>query len=159
MKKMGDWKKVSQLIGNLSHEMEKAKETSLKRWALKAEGTAKKHMSMQDLNWQALKLKTIAAKQKRGESTATLIATSDYFQAITSWVQEGTAYAGVRKQVRNVDGEIIADIARVHEYGRIDGRIPARPLWQPTFKETLGWFSSSESTPIKIFEKSIQKYL
>ena len=159
IKKIGDWASVTAVVGNLAKEMEAARQVSLKRWALKAEAISKTHMSKQDLGWQPLAASTIAAKARKGDSSLILIATSDYFLAITSWVTDGVAYAGVRKQIRNSKGQVLADIARVHEFGRLDGSIKARPLWQPTFKEVLAWYKSSDSTPEKLFEKNIQKYL
>lgn len=156
--KIGDWNRVKLLIGNLSKEIEISRLLALKQFGLKAEGTAKSHLSMQDLPWVALAPKTIAAKVRRGESENTLIATSDYLQSITSYVHNGVSYAGVRKESINNEGDVIADIARVHEYGTKD--IPARPLWQPTFVETLKWFKkSSDSRPDVIFMKRIQKYM
>lgn len=157
MQKVGDWKKVEMLIGNLAKEMENARQVSLKRWALKAEALAKQHMSKQDLGWTALAPKTLAAKVRKKQSTLILIATSDYFQAITSWVKDNIAYAGVKKEAKNEDGDLVADIARIHEFGA--GNTPARPLWTPAFEETLAWYVTSDSTPTKIFAKNIQKYL
>lgn len=158
MRKVGDWAKVGAVIANLGMEMERARSLSLKRWGLKAEGLAKKHMSSQDLGWTALKAATISAKIRKGQSENILIATSDYFQAITSWADKERAYAGVKKQITNAEGEVIADIAAIHEFGYEAGGIPARPLWQPVYEETMKWFLASDSTPIRIFAKNIQKY-
>ena len=135
VKKVGDWTKVEKLIGNLAKEMLDAREKSLKLWGLKAEALAKTHMSTQDLGWKPLKPKTVARKARKGQSTNILIATSDYFQAISSWTIEGTVLVGVTKTEKNGDGDVIADIARIHEFG--GGNIPARPLWQPVFDETI----------------------
>lgn len=160
VRKTGDWGKVALLIGNLSKEMRHASVTSLRQFGLKAEGTAKKHMSNQDLGWAALKPATLAAKLRNGQSENILIATSSYFQSITSWVDEKdmTAYAGVKKLAKNSEGDVIADIAAVHEYGSQSGIIPARPLWHPTFGETVKWFLTSNSRPDIIFLRNIKKY-
>lgn len=157
MQKIGDWEKVGLMIANLGAEMKKARELSLKAWGLKAESFALKHMRDQDLSWQPLNPHYLASKIRKGYSENILIATSDYFQAINSWVEDDTAYAGVKKTVTNSDGDVIADIAAVHEFGA--GGIGARPLWQPVFKETMDWFMTSDKTPIRIFEKNIKKYL
>lgn len=161
MQKVGDWDKVGLLLANLAKEMEIARQLSLQRWGLKAEQIATKHISSQDLGWKPLDPKYLADKVRKGLSENILVATSDYFQAIQSWVDKktATAYAGVKKQVLNSEGEVIADIAAVHEFGSKSGKIPARPLWQPTFKETVDWFWKSDYTPEKIFIKNIRKYL
>ena len=157
IEKVGNWKNVQALISNLGGAMLKARDLSLKRFSLKVEANAKQHMSTQDL-WsdKPLKPATIAANIRKGESTEILIATADYFQAITSWSQQGIAFAGVRKQVKNSSGEVIADIAKAHEFGL--GNNPERKLWEPSFKETLAWFKTSDSTPVKLFAKEIEKF-
>lgn len=160
MKKIGEWNKVKNLIGNLAYEMKKAQIISLKQWSLKAEGIAKGHMSSQDLGWTDLQPSTLANKVRKGLSSNILIATSDYFQSITSWVDEGeyTAYAGVDKKARNAEGEVIADIAAAHEFGVDSINLPDRPLWRPTFAEVMKWYKQSDSRPDIIFVKNIKKY-
>lgn len=159
--KVGDWAKVHALCANLGKELEAARQLSLKRWGLKAEAIATKHMSSQDLNWKPLDPTYLASKIRKGLSEDILTATSDYFQAIQSWVdtKTGTSYAGVKKTVRDREDNLIADIAAVHEFGSKSGKIPPRPLWQPTYKETVAWFWKSNSTPERIFMKNIKRYL
>ena len=109
----------------------------MKRWGLKAERIAKLHISKQDLNWRALKPKYKASKIMAKLSQNILVATSSYFGSITSYVEDETAYAGVKKEAKNKEGDVLADIAKVHEYGSETMQIPARPLWKPTFEETI----------------------
>jgi len=160
IRRTGDWEKIAELVANMSQEIEKANETSLKRFGLKAEGTAKKHMSNQDLGWEALKPATLANKVRKGLSENVLIATSSYFQAITSWFDKENMAVniGVKKTAKDSDGNEIADIARVHEYGSLSGNIPARPLWKPTLDETIKWFKTSDSRPSAILRKNLKKY-
>lgn len=158
MSKIGDWNKVMRIAGALAHEMRESRKIALKRWGLKAEGLAKQHLSKQDLGWKELAPATLATKIRKGQSENILIATSDYFQAITSWATEAGAYAGVKKHVRYADGEYIADIARIHEFG-LDN-IPARPLWTPVMAETMEWYKSNpKNKPNEIFKERIKKYL
>jgi len=161
IKKIGQWEKVAYLVGHMGAEMKKAQLMSLKRFGLKAEGNAKSHMSKQDLGWTALKPATISAKIRKGYSENILIATSSYFQSITSWVDEAEmkTHVGVKKGAKGKDGEVLEDIAAVHEYGSRSGGIPARPLWRPVFAETLEWFKTSDSRPGIIFMNNIKKYL
>jgi hypothetical protein len=115
-------------------------------------------MSAQDLGWTPLKAKTVAQKLREGKSELILIATSSYFQSITSWVKEDTAYAGVRKGIKGKDGQQIDAVAAVHEYGSPTKNIPARPLWKPTFDETMKWHNS-HNMPEKLFYIAIRAKL
>ena len=96
LRKIGDWRKVERLIGAISKEMKASREIALKRIGLKLEGTAKLHMSNQDLGWVSLAPETMAAKLRKGYSNNVLVASSDYFQAITSFIPpgDGVVYAG-----------------------------------------------------------------
>lgn len=154
-RKVGDWDKVQGLVGNIGKEMIEARDTSLKRFGLKAEKIAVTHISLQDLHWQPLSPKYLAEKIREGYSENILVRTSTYFQSITSWVEKETAYAGVKRDVVDKDGQLVADIAKLHEYGSKSGAIPARPLWQPTFDEVLKWHKL-ENMPEKIFLKNIK---
>lgn len=153
--KIGKWEQVQMIARVLGKEMEVSQMLSLRRFGLKVEAIAVAHLSSQDLNWVPLKPATLAAKLRRGESEKILIATSSYFQSITSYVIGDTAYAGVKKGIRNSKGEIISDIAILLEYG--GGNIPARPLWQPTFKEVMLWHVSN-NTPESILVERMKKY-
>jgi len=139
MRKTGNWTGISRLMGTLPQTLEDARRLSLRRWSLKAEAVAKAHMSAQDLGWTALKSKTVAAKLKKGQSELILIATSSYFQSITSWATTDKALAGVKKGTVGKDGQIVDVVARTHEFGSSTKNIPARPLWKPTLDETMRW--------------------
>jgi len=156
-KKVGDWKRVERLIGRIDNEMRKAQMLSLKRFGLKAEAIAKTHISRQDLNWQELTPEYLEKKVREGKSENILVATSSYFQSITTYVLVDTVYSGVTRKAINKDGKIIADIAKVHEYGSKSGGIPARPLWKPTLQEVMLWHAKV-NTPEMYFMKAIKKY-
>lgn len=109
------------------------------------ERTVKRHLRNQDLGWKELSPAYSKRKRRTGAgkgggrrlSEKTLIATGTLLRSITSemtGINEGAV--GVLRSSRYTDGERIANIAAVHEYGSRDGRIPARPLWDPTAKET-----------------------
>lgn len=139
VRKTGNWSGISRLMGTLPQTLQDARRLSLRRWSLKAETVAKMHMSAQDLGWTALKSATIAAKLRAGKSELILIATSSYFQSITSWATDDTALAGVKKGTVGKDGQLVDKVARTHEFGYEEGGIPARPLWKPTLDETMRW--------------------
>ena len=159
LEKVGNWAQGVKAVEELGKKMLQAQEIALKRVGLYAEGQAKLHIRNQDLGWKPLQPKTIADKIRKGFSTNILVQTSSYFQAITSWVDKdkGVAYVGVKKQVRNKEtGELVADIAKVHEFGSKSGNIPARPLWQPVNREALEFMKKPENTPPAIFKKLMQ---
>jgi hypothetical protein len=158
MRKTGNWNGISRLISTMPDTLADARRLSLRRWSLKAEGVAKGHMSAQDLGWTALKAKTVAAKLKEGKSELILIATSSYFQSITSWSTDDTALAGVKKGTRGKDGQIIDVVAAVHEFGSPSKNIVARPLWQPTLEETMRWHNRVNK-PEFLFQIAARKQL
>lgn len=157
-RKIGEWERVGRLIKDLGPNIKKAQMRSLMRWGLKAEGIAKTHISAQDLDWIPLKPATISKKISAGYSENILVETSSYFQGITSFVDGDMAHAGVRRGVRNREGNVeLGMIAAVHEFGSDDGVIPARPLWQPTFAETMHWHML-KNQPIMHLAELLRKY-
>lgn len=77
------------------------------------------------------------ATKKRKKSSKALIDKGDLIRSIN--VQPlfgGQAYfVGVHKNSGMKNGEPIANIAEVHEFGTKDGRIPARPYLRPAFSQ------------------------
>lgn len=135
--RVGDWARVARIIRNLKTIIEQSRNVWLIRMAAKGEAIAVTHISAQDLGWTRLKASTIRAKIKKGQSENILVATSTYFQNITSWVQGESAYVGVKRGVQEADGTDVSKLAAWLEYGT--QHIPKRPLWQPTFKELNEW--------------------
>lgn len=156
VRRIGSWGLASAIIKRLSYDLQQSRDKSLRLISLYAEKTAITHLRDQDLNWKPLKPNTLKRKLKVGESEKTLIATSSYFQSITSWLQKDTALVGVKRNVRNKQGQVIANIARVHEFGSPLRRIPKRPLWKPTLKETIV-FANKEANPAKLYLEFIKK--
>jgi hypothetical protein len=149
-KKVGDWDKLRYLSVSLRQGLMTASNISVKRFGLIAEKIAKQHISSQDLPWAPLSQEYKAGKKKHGFSEKILVRTSTYFQSITAWSEGLSGYAGVKKGVREPDGEEVADIAKIHEYG--SSKHPARPLWQPTFEEAFNKWKASE-TPLHIYKR------
>ena len=159
IERTGDWEKTMNLVQHIQEEMVKAQQIALKRWGLFAERTAIMHISNQDLGWEPLKAGTVSAKVRAGYSENVLVRTSTYFQSITSYVKDDVSMAGVKKTATYKGGEEVANIAAVHEFGSDSANIPARPLWQPTFDETLKAIKTNKNfSPTEIFLKNIKKY-
>ena len=157
MRKIGNWAGVRALTNGLGREMTIARDQALKQIGLKAEGAAKTHISKQDLNWVPLKPSTIAANIRAKQSTKILIATSTYFQSITSWVTKQTALAGIKRTVKSKDGSLLANIAKIMEFGSKVRNIPARKLWTPVFKEVREWLRETR-LPERILKKRLSKF-
>jgi hypothetical protein len=142
------------VVMSIRPEMKKAQIKSLTRFGIKAEAIAVAHISNQDLGWKALTPKYLAQKVREGKSELTLVATASYFKAITSWVMSDTVYVGVKRTVRNPNGEEIANIAKILEYGTKDSA--ARPLWTPTLREAIAWHNLN-NTPEKHFMEAMRR--
>lgn len=148
--KFGDWNKAINLTSNMNTVIDRSIRTTLMQISARAEAMAVKFMSDQSLKWEPLSRKYLTQKQRKGLSTKILIATSTYFQSITSQTNGYTGFAGVLKQIRNKDGEEIADIAQVHEYGSIGRGIPPRRLWHVVYVEMRKFIKTS-----RIFETNV----
>lgn len=155
----GNWGSVSKVVKSLNANMNTARRMSLQHWALYAESTAKGHISFQDLPWAELSPDWLEHKVRHGLSEDIYVATSSYFQSITSYVdmKTFTAFAGVKRGVYEADGTEIVNIAELLEFGFLEypflvGGLPARPLWQPTFEETLLWWKEN-ATPEELFAR------
>lgn len=138
-KRFGNWSGVRNLASNLNSDILDENEKTLKQVALKAEGIAVKHLQKQDLKWRPLTPAYLSWKARNRLSTKILIATSTMFQSISTEIS-GTktlmkAFIGVSKKIKDEDGNVVADIAKIHEFGSLKRGMPARPLWLPTLKE------------------------
>lgn len=71
-------------------------------------------------------------KASHGYSTTTLLMSTDLMNAVKydrkNW-NEG--FVGVNRNAESKDGTKLSSLAAVHEYGRLDGSIPARPFIAP----------------------------
>lgn len=158
--RIGDWTRAGNLVNALRNEAIKSREIALKRMGLSAEKIAKQHISSQDLKWAPLNADYKAAKVRKGMSENILVATSSYFQQITSWTADGTVYVGVKKVARNKSGQELANIAAVHEYGSTTANIPARPLWRPTLSDLKAAIAKNQVfySPAHIFHERLRRF-
>lgn len=141
-KKVGDWTNARRVVNSLRYHVEAANIEALGRLALKAEGVAKEHISNQDLpafTEHPLSERHKAKKIRKGQSENILVADSTYFQSITSYTRGRAAYAGVPSNASNTEGKNLGKIAAYLELGSPARKLPARPLWLPTFNETVVW--------------------
>lgn len=134
-------------------QIEAAKKRALTKIAVYAEAKAVEYMQSKQGEWEALNPQYLARKIAEGLSEKKLFATSSYFQAITSFVQKDVAFAGVKKGKVNEDGELLTNIAAIHEYGSDVANIPKRPFWSDVVKDTLEWIDKSELFKTEILKE------
>lgn len=158
VERFGDWGKMSRIIKNINRDLAQARDMSLKRFVLFAEGGAKKHLRDQDLKWKPLNPQYLAAKVKRGGSGKILIDTSTYFRDITGWVKNEMALVGIKRESKDKKGKPLANIARLHEFGSPSRNIPARPLWKPVLKESITYIKKNGNPAVIYLELIEQKY-
>jgi len=109
---MFDFDKVHRLIHNLEDETEKIILRELRKFGLHVEGIVKKHISNQDLNWKPLSESYKKYKLNKGLSENIYVATSSYFQAITSYVDEKgmVVFIGIKQETKTKDGQPLHNI-------------------------------------------------
>lgn len=97
----------------------------------------------QAYKWKPLKERYIKWKKRKGLDTRILIATGEYVQAIqvTQTVEgdlEDVTYTvGLPDRMHVSSGLPIRQLAAIHEFGLPKQNIPARPVWNPTWKMAL----------------------
>lgn len=153
-RQIGDFNKAKKRIDSLSKNLQNAQKEILAKVALKAEAMAVERLQSQPSDWDPLNKDYKAQKIREGYSSHTLIRTSTMFQSITSFVKGNKAYAGILKTEKNKDGESIANIAAIHEYGSVKRNIPARPIWRVVRIDIAKWLASKKIF-IEIFEEHI----
>ena len=89
---------------------------------------------------------------KRKKSSKALIDKGDLIRSINvKKINNGDGYfVGVHRFEKTEDGESLANIAEIHEFGTKDGRIPERPFLRPSFDK---W---SKGASDRIFQRVIR---
>lgn len=153
--KFGDWNRAMLIIKRLKKEAEKAVKKSLQMVGEKGVEISKGHLTNQDLAWKPLKESTINAKVARGDDPRILVSSNRYYQAISSQVSGNGVFAGIKKGEITERGDDLTLVAAVHEFGALSIGIEARPLWQPTLMESIGW-AKDEANPAKILLEALE---
>jgi len=153
----GDWHKVTDRFGNIGRRLRESCGDAMSESIALVEKTVVKHIDDQDLPWPPLSEKYARYKERtrsgkwrrkrrkaglsspRRLSEKMLIATGAYRNAITSHkISPFEGEVGVSRQEAYSGGEKIANIGQIMEEGTRDGRIPARPHWEPSAEEVEG---------------------
>ncbi|MCG8643338.1 MAG: hypothetical protein MI862_26665 [Desulfobacterales bacterium] len=133
----GDWEKCLGTLANAADNIKRDVSRTIQRNMVDVERRVLEHVDRQDLGWDELDKEYEAQKERKGLSPDTLRASNQMYSNITTHQADAfTGAVGVKRGVKNKDGEDVTDIALIHEQPDNDGKkIPARKLWEPTFNE------------------------
>ena len=157
----GDWEKVLKKLDTAANKVKRGVSRTLRKELLDVESVVLGHMDDQDLGWnKTAPLNKEYAKRKEAAQSPKLSpdilrATNRMYKNITTHQQDDfTGSVGVKRGVKNKDGEDVTDVALIHEQPDDDGTIiPARKLWEPTFNEVKGHVAAEiQNTAIKVFK-------
>lgn len=141
--KVGEWDKVKAKIdsANLIKGIEAANDLAMKNVTAIGERIVVKMLVSQTLSWPKLQPNTLKRKlnRKPSGSNKILIDTTTYEQSITHFIDNRNGFIGVRRVAAYKNGESIANIAAVHEYGVRSLNIPKRPLFLPAKNLLMAW--------------------
>jgi len=137
IKKIGDWKAAAAQIKGMKTDIQSANEVALKQIGLKGERYVVKVIQSQPSEWPPLKDKYRNWKKKHGYSSLMLMRTRDMFNRITSFADKKQVFIGLKREAINREGESLANIAAIMEFGSKKRNIPARPFLLPAHKKLM----------------------
>lgn len=152
----GDWDQLSRTLDRAANKFKSHQARAIGRSLKKIERRVLSHLDKQDLKWPELSEAHVQRKAVRRLSPDTLRATNEMYQNITTAQPSAwTGAVGVKRGVKNDEGDEVTDIALIHEQPKNDGTvIPARKLWQPTFEEMKEEIAGElMGAAIKVFKK------
>lgn len=139
IKKFGDWEKARKLSNGLGDEISHANKVALMQVGLQTERMVVKYIQSQPKEWPSLDPKYLRYKERKGYSNLMLRKTGTYINSIRSYVEDANSlvFVGVKKEIQNEDGEVLANIGAVMEYGSEKRNVKARPHFGPIRTEML----------------------
>ncbi len=159
IKRIGDWNKARQMTNNLNNDIELANTIVLKKIGLKTERLIIKWIASQPSSWPKLSEDYQEWKSKKGLSNLMLRKSSDMINRITSDANENRAFIGVKKNAINKEGEKLANIAAVMEFGSKKRNIPARPFLSPAHRLMLRKIREDRLFQKFLLEELKRKYI
>lgn len=140
----GDWDRTVRMVNSLENGIKVASYKAQMKVCKEIEKRVKAHLRNNDLGWTALDADYAKKKSSHNLDGRTLIAYGAYYHAITTWTPSGRniVNVGVKKgkYTQKIGGGRskleIAAIAAIHEFST--GKLPRRPLWNPTIQEMGG---------------------
>lgn len=136
IRRFGDWDKARRMSKGLKNDIVDANKVALKQVGLKTERLVVKYIKSQPKTWPPLEEKYLRAKTRQGYSNLMLRKTGTYVNSIRSSVEDAGSlvFVGVKKEAQSDDGEVLANIGEVMEYGSEKRNIKPRPHFGPVKK-------------------------
>lgn len=152
--RIGRWDAARYLTSNIGNDINAANTIALRKISLKAERIMVKYILSQPSVWPALSPTYLEQKKRKGLSNKTLIASSSMYGSIKPFSNDKIAFAGLKRKVKNKDGEELANIAAIMEFGSKRRNIKPRPFIAPTYQAVLRWMNKN-----KIFVSEIDNFI
>ena len=150
IEKTGDWDGFAKMIAGAASKFRKNIEAATNKNGRLIEGRIVERIQSNQVT-PATSERFKKWKSEHGYSVTTLIMSGTLINAVKydkrSW-QEG--FVGVKRSAENKDGTKLASLAAVHEYGTLDGRIPARPFIAPVV-------ARSEREIVENYQKAVDE--
>ncbi len=133
----GDWQKVKTAITRLPEFFRSLTDELAQKIAESYYKKLQDHFIEQDLPLKPLSEWYRRWKERMGLDSRILLATHEMFETVKVYHEGfGKRFVGIKEgkihQMAKID---VALLALVHEYGRLDRSIPARPTFRPTADE------------------------
>lgn len=140
-KETGDWETVGKTLKMLQKTFDKVGDEPLKKCGELYLNLLKSKIEGQSLPWTPLSQYYLEYKIKKGLDTRVLIATGDYLSQLKVQEVKGSSkgkqlFVGASpNDIHKPSGLSMEKIAQILEYGRADGKMPARPHFRPSWEE------------------------
>lgn len=154
VQRIGRWDLAGLITANLKHDIEDNNLVVNKKIGLMLERFVVKWIKRQPSLWSPLNPKYKQWKIKAGYSELTLRKTGTLVNNITSKATKDDIFCGVKREVKNKDGDSVANIAAIMEFGSVKRNIPPRPFLEPAMR-WMGMKIRSE----KIYEKYLMEHI
>jgi hypothetical protein len=170
----GDWAKALHILNDIDKKYEKVRKRALSKVGVYLKGKVMRGIRDQKPGGKPYKKLHKFTKQRKGSSKA-MIDDTDFITSITYKLDGDILFVGVLKQAVDGEGNVLADIAAVHEFGTeievttkmrnylhaiglhlkaetTHIKIPARPTFGPVL-------DAEEDEIVKIIEQELEKGL
>src|SRR4030042_5229310 len=133
----GDWAKVKAIIDKLPDFFHRLTDDLAQEISEEYYKRLKDHFLKQDLPLKPLSEWYKKWKERMGLDTRILLATHEMFNSAKVYHEGfGKRFIGIKGgKIHKMAKIVVALLVLVHEYGRLDRSIPARPVFRPTVDE------------------------
>ena len=150
IEKTGDWDGFAKMLREAGSKFRKNVESATNKNGRLVEGRIVERIQSNQV--QPLTSEPFRKwKSQHGYSVTTLIMSGSLMNAIKydkrSWPE---GFVGVHRNAENKSGSKLSSLAAVHEYGRLDGSIPARPFIAPVMAQ-------SEREIVENYQKAVEE--